>query len=203
MNKGIIIIGEPLSGKSLLAKQLVEKYKKEELAIIDGRQFSINSSFKFNNCTKETKVLIIDDILPKTNIQELYSLVSGNLLVNKPLVEPFEIHLEKLIVVCSYEIKENDLPTDQSFLRRFEIINMSSKENQLAQKSTGKSLFLLNEKDLAVNLQKEKEKNKNFQEMFLWIKDAFGNHINEDYGDWTLSNYIDDRLKEIEDQYKK
>lgn len=203
MNKGIIIIGGPLSGKSVLAKHFVKNYKKEEIALIDGRFFSYKNNFKYQNCTKETKVLIIEDILPNTSFDEFFSMVSGNLVINRCRKEPFEINIEKLIVVCSAEIKETDLPTDQSFIRRFEIINMNSKVNEVVEKGTGKSLFMNFEKHLAINLQNEIEKNKSFLEMFSWIKDAFGNHVNEDYGDWTLSDYIDDKLKEVEKQYEK
>ena len=195
MNKGIIIIGEPLSGKSLLAKQLVENYKKEHVVLIQGNHFLRKNSFPFQSCTEETKVLLIDDVLPKTHIHEFYSILNGNVLINKLGEESFEIKIEKLIIICSAEIKESDLPTDESFKRRFEIINLNSKDYK---QNTGMSFFLQNEEKLAKNLQNQIEKNNRFKEMFSWLKEAFGNHKNEDYGNFTLSEYIDDNLKEFD-----
>lgn len=122
MNKGIIIIGKELSGKTRLANDFAKTYNEENVCFIDGKNFELGYKYPFQNCTKETKVLIIDEITTTSIIMNFYNLLSENLIVNKPHEPFFDIKIDKLIIVCTskIKIKEEDLP--QSFLRRFKIL---------------------------------------------------------------------------------
>jgi hypothetical protein len=61
--------------------------------------------------------------------------------------------------------------------------------------------FVKEDKILISELEKKimnlEEKNKSYLEIISWIKEAFGENINEDYSNGTLNYLIDHMLTEI------
>ena len=204
MTKAIIIIGEETSGKSRLSRDLVKKYKREEIALIDGRLFKFNSAFPFQNVTKETKVLIIDEILKIEILDGFFSIVSGNLIVNQKHKEVFEIKLEKLIIVCDSKIKKSNLPNGASFTRRFEILD--TKDFFITEEENNRKIvdyanvYFKEQQDFISMLEQQNqnlsENNKKYIEIINWIKEALGENVSEDYGHMNLNGFIEDFLKD-------
>lgn len=62
INKHYIVMGNPGSGKTRLAKLMAEKLvDKQEAVIVDGKQHK--GYFYFNMCSENTKLIIFDDAL--------------------------------------------------------------------------------------------------------------------------------------------
>ena len=126
MDKGIIIIGKALSGKTRLANGLVKNQDAKKVCFIDGKLFK-KESFPFRNCTKETKFIIIDDLINIDVIKGFYNTIpQGHLLVDSPNQAIFSIYIDQLILVFDESITIGNLPKDASFLRRFKIIDLNA-----------------------------------------------------------------------------
>lgn len=121
MKKGLIFIGEAETGKSRTANE-IRKYYGDSAAYLDGRQFKPTNKFCFDELNEKTKIMIIDDFNFKKYADYLYCFVTGNILVNRRYKMPFEIRLDKLIVIASSEVKKEQLPQAASFQRRFTIV---------------------------------------------------------------------------------
>jgi broad-specificity NMP kinase len=121
MEKSIIIIGSASTGKSTVAKALASHIAKDsEITLIRDFDFYQSDPFRFNVCTKQTKLVIIDELRKKQNLDGLIQ-YHESIDVNQPYKESFVIS-PKLIVVCDEGITSDDLPKGQSFRRRFQII---------------------------------------------------------------------------------
>jgi hypothetical protein len=128
MTKGTIIIGENRSGKTLKARLISRKFKEEEVTYVHIYDPKIlENSFLFMNCTRDTKCVIIDDIHPLVNIDELVSLVHG-LRVNIQCGESFEINPE-IIIIYSHEISREDIDKlGASSRRRLDVIECKKED---------------------------------------------------------------------------
>jgi len=129
MKKGLIFIGAAETGKSRTASE-IRKYYGDSAAYLDGRNFNPTNKFCFDGLNEKTKILIIDDFNFKKYADHLYRSVTGNILVNQRYKLPFEIQLDKLIVIASSEVKKEKLPQAPSFQRRFTIIEFPNVEPQ-------------------------------------------------------------------------
>lgn len=126
MEKATIIIGEIESGKSLTARLLTKDYKKEEVVWIAGRGFKLHP-FAFEQCTLDTKCIVIDDLSSLTHFDFLVMSVHG-VVVNKKYQHPFEIN-PKIILSFEEGITKKDFKDlGASFSRRIEIVECQ-KEN--------------------------------------------------------------------------
>lgn len=111
-----VIIGKPGSGKSTLALHHAKSYKNNEVFKTSGNM--LKSVFCFSGCSKETKLVIVDEI---TSIAQLEKLIfSEEIEVFSRYNEPFTIN-PKIILVCSSNIKLKDLPEGASFALRVEV----------------------------------------------------------------------------------
>lgn len=121
MTKGIIIIGKRGSGKTSIAKEIIGD---ENVFKIDGKLFNPSDPFCFSGCTKETKILLIDN-LPKTfNTNWLYEVFFG-LIVNSKNKPFFNLKLEKIILVFDDNVTIKTLKKNgQCFIKRFNIISV-------------------------------------------------------------------------------
>ena len=94
----LIIHGSPGSGKTRAGRLLAVGSK---FVYLDGRIKFDN--FFFSSCDKDTKTIIIDDIKNKSDLMYFRSLVDeGNIVVNKQSKSPFEIKIDKLILICDF-----------------------------------------------------------------------------------------------------
>ena len=96
--KTLIIHGSPGSGKTK-ASRLFE----------DNNTVYLNGRVKMNpffcsSCDKTTKTVIIDDIKNKNDLKSFKQIMlnEGNVVVHKQCKSPFEIKLDRLILICDY-----------------------------------------------------------------------------------------------------
>ena len=119
MKKGTIIIGPANSGKTLDSRSISSKF--DHIRFFDGNS-SLKSPFAFSSCSKETELVVIDELKNLDEIEAFYSHISKGILVNKPQEESFVIHPE-IVIVCKEHITAEQLPKNNAFLRRFNIID--------------------------------------------------------------------------------
>ena len=154
MKKGLIFIGGAGTGKSRTARE-VRRYYGDSAAYLDGRQFNPKGyEFYFSSCSPQTKVVIIDEIVEVDYLMRFFVAISeGKIPVHAQGKKPFEIEIEKLIIICSWDIKKEDLPTGASFNRRFTVIEFPNVEAQFlidaitdnSNQNTGASFVLMEE----------------------------------------------------------
>ena len=125
MQKHILIIGPAESGKTKLANEIAADYSfaKNEVCFLNMRQKRTIPNFFFDECTKETKLVIIDEIKSIDQLQNFYYITAG-VKVDKPAQSSFTIY-PRLILV-SESITESDIPSDASFNRRFDVIKLTN-----------------------------------------------------------------------------
>lgn len=150
MKKGLIFIGKAESGKSRTAQQ-IRNYYGDSAVYLDGRQFKMSNNFLLGSCTEATKVVIIDELHPKFPLEYFYNILTGKLLVNKKNRMPFEIEIDKLIIILDSDKKVTDLPQGGSFQRRFTVVEFPNASPEFvidelivesSENRTGKSLLL-------------------------------------------------------------
>lgn len=121
MKKGIIIIGPKSSGKSLQAKKIASQYPEKNVMILDGKDIIRNSThFYFGGCEENTELLIIDEVVNANDIGSFVNFTEG-IMVNKQGRNPFHIS-PKIVVVCAPHISRENVPTQQWFTNRFDLI---------------------------------------------------------------------------------
>jgi hypothetical protein len=132
MAKGFIFIGKQETGKSRTSK-VIKKYYENKTILLDGRNFrGQKPSYFFRFCSPETKVIIIDEIIKLKYLEYFMEFIpKGKILVQPLNNKPYEIQIEKLIIICDSEINKTDLPQGASFLRRFEIIEFPNVNPEL------------------------------------------------------------------------
>ena len=121
MKKGLIFIGAPESGKSRTAWE-IKKYFGTKIEYLDGRNFNSKNHFFFESLHEDTKVVVIDDLRVKFPLELFYEMCSGKFIVNRRRKNSLEIEIDKLIVIMDSSLKINVLPTDSSFLGRFDVV---------------------------------------------------------------------------------
>ena len=96
--KTLIIKGSPESGKTTIGRLFVDA----DTVYINGR--SIINHFSFSSCKKTTKTIIIDDIKNEKDLELFKEIIfnKGEIVVNKRGEEPFEIKLDRLILICDF-----------------------------------------------------------------------------------------------------
>ena len=151
MKKGLIFIGEAETGKSRTAQQ-IRKYYGDSAVYLDGRQFKMSNNFLFASCTDATKVVIIDELHPKFPLEYFYNILTGKLIVNKKNKMPFEIEIDKLIIILDSDKKANDLPQGGSFQRRFDVIEFP--HNDISQLFSDTDLILIDDAEKAFDFDR-------------------------------------------------
>ena len=125
MKKGIIITGLQCSGKTTKAREIATQFAKENVVWItarDKRQYS--SPFAFSDCTKDTQLIIIEEIMKVRDVKFFFNCISEGVWVNKKGKNPFIIN-PQIVLVCQYKIIKTQLPTGASFTNRFDVIECS------------------------------------------------------------------------------
>jgi len=123
MQKILLIIGPPECGKTWMARQIAEDYKKDEVTWIVGKNIRANHPFNFQDCEPTTKLLIIDDLPSVEKLEGLYHTVNG-ITVDKQLHKAFT--LNPRIIITSSAITSDQVPHDESFKHRFDVLDMKS-----------------------------------------------------------------------------
>lgn len=150
MKKGIIFIGAAGTGKSRTADQ-IRKFFGDDAILIYGRGPRPFNCFPLQMCEKNTRLIIIDEITHLQNLDFAINLVSGEFQVNCLNKEVFKHQIEKLIVICSDDIKRKDLPQGALFNRHFTIVEFPAVASEFLineivgdvdESKSGKSLLL-------------------------------------------------------------
>ncbi|RAR47259.1 hypothetical protein [Flavobacterium lacus] len=203
MAERILIIGDNTSAKLRLAFDLVANYNKIAVALIDGLSFKVTNEFRFQNCTKETKVLIIDDLNDTELLSNFFDLVNESFIVSGLNGQNFELQLEKVILVFNSRIKKDNLPVETFFRASFQIFDISNYVD--LEKNILKLVSDLNSRNnenqdfiskLELEIKLLRERNKRYVEFLEWIKEVFGENVNEAYGKCNLNLFITDFLDE-------
>ncbi len=137
------------NGKSVVAKSL-EHYK--AIAVQDGKRFrsaaGSGAQFQFSNVNLDTKICLIDDIRPDFSFDMLFSMITGDMEVERKGVDKFVIpasRTPKFILTTNYVIAGSGV----SYTRRQHIVEFGAywnrcnieKEKPSAAKHLGKMLF--------------------------------------------------------------
>jgi hypothetical protein len=121
MNKGIILIGKPNTGKSRLARLLMAG---KNSVTINGRDNDFyKNPFIWSACEKNTEVIHIDDLNELRKLEILMNAITEPICVNKRGLAPFYIHPRIIISITGDMIS---FPYGVSIDRRFDIFELSA-----------------------------------------------------------------------------
>ena len=119
MKKAFIFIGDRDSGKTKFAKLALRKFG-DKAVYLDGRSFNPSNSNFFNECTSETKLIIIDELKQDYLFHFLEYVSKSEITINKKGEKPYKVKIERFIFILDSE--PIDFNNGASFTRRFEII---------------------------------------------------------------------------------
>ncbi len=110
-NKAVIFLDEIISnypeggtGKSILIKAL-GYYRKS--VIIDGKNFKFGRAFDFQSVDVDTKLLVFEDVKKYFNFEQLFSVITDGITVERKGEQPFRINVEdspKILISSNYTI---------------------------------------------------------------------------------------------------
>ena len=117
---------EGRSGKSLIGFNAIEKLR--PTTFISGKEIRKNDGFMYQNCTEQTKVVVLDDLNKNFDFESLYSAITGKLTVNKKHTQAFDIEA-KFVITTNFGIGGSN---GSSMARRFdmELLPYYSKKNE-------------------------------------------------------------------------
>lgn len=126
MKKGTIIIGPERSGKSRLAREMAGAYPPGSVTTICARSGGWNkrSPFKRIDVHENTKLIIADDVNKRGDIDRFYNLITGGQICERPYKDAIILSCD-VIITCDEQVTA-DMLTDESLLRRFEIIDLTN-----------------------------------------------------------------------------
>ena len=119
MKKAFIFIGDRDSGKTKFAKLALRKFG-DKAVYLDGRSFNPSNSNFFNECTSETKLIIIDELKQDYLFHFLEDVSKGEITINKKGENSYKVKIERFIFILDSDTF--DFNNNASFTRRFEII---------------------------------------------------------------------------------
>jgi len=105
MDEEIADVEEGRSGKSLTARGLQEMVS---VVRIDGRNFSFRSQFAFQRVREDTQVIDFNDVRPKFPFPRLFSLITGEMPVERKGKEEITISFEqspKFLLSTNYVVE--------------------------------------------------------------------------------------------------
>lgn len=110
MKKHYLIIGDPDTGKSHLAKLITENKK---TAVLEG--YMLNSQFMFSPCSHDTEFIVIDNVDFKHTIDIIRIALCDTIKVNKPHEDIFEIS-PKFVIITRNRIEINNIIKNNFFI---------------------------------------------------------------------------------------
>lgn len=124
MEKVLIITGNSKVHKIDYASSVIAGYQNHEIASFRKGELVIDDVFSFHKCTKSTKIITLSEFDGTQNKEIFYGIVSGKFEIRKPHWNAFLIEIDKLIIICDEKLTKANFPTDASFTRRFEIVEL-------------------------------------------------------------------------------
>lgn len=122
MEKGIIIVGPPYSGKTTKASEIASQFQEHQVTRIDGNSKNGHKGwYYYSQCSEDTKLVIVEEV-DSENIEFYFAAVTSGIIVNKKLKPSFSIS-PKILLECkgSVTIEQIKLLGDR-INRRFEVI---------------------------------------------------------------------------------
>lgn len=131
LNKSTLILGEDYSGILSKAKEIAQNYKCNEVEFIPFIFFKgIKRPFFYQNCTKETKLIVVDHLENIAQTYIFFNEVVNSITVNKKNDYSFEIS-PKFLLICNQKAdKELISNLGPSFHERFDLIDSNTSENK-------------------------------------------------------------------------
>lgn len=122
MKKGIIFIGPDKSGKSSKAAHLANSDQFSEIIWTTAKsKSSLQDAFRFQNCTKDTDLIIIDELSANHDLEFFFNAISGSgIEVNKRGQDSFCIK-PNILIICDSYVTMDSLPKGRSFSARFDV----------------------------------------------------------------------------------
>ncbi len=119
--KHIIFKGKERTGKSLFANIIFDRAK---TLWIEGRSFDINNPFPFESGREkwDYEYVVIDDLHCRFNIESVFPVIFSDVLVINRLNRELE-HVKMPTFIFITDSSYNSLPVEQSFRRRFKVID--------------------------------------------------------------------------------
>ena len=110
------------TGKSLLLNQCLNQMM--NCCIVDGKQFNPKSQFGFQQLIDEDSVMLIDDVDKKFDIENLYSVITGSIEIERKFKDRVSLSFEnapKIAISSNYAVGS----TGTSFSRRVHVHQLS------------------------------------------------------------------------------
>lgn len=212
--KAKLYIGKSETGEKGWARLRAKEVGMENTVIIDAREFSRNNPFVFHRINENTKLVIINDCPIDFNYQCLFSNITPDTFtfyVNRRGENPKEITVPEVILTAESFDAEKNIGASFEYrfdVRRYDLENGTEiSYHEMILEMEGYIEFLRNE-----SIDKEFDSRRKIEflleflnentDLLHWIKDVFGNCVNEDFGNMSLSDFIDahfsDKLKDFE-----
>ncbi|MGQ2982089.1 hypothetical protein [Flavobacterium sp.] len=116
--KGTIIIGPAESGKSRASMEMVLDYHKDNVVWVDGNCNAVTHELLQQCCNTNTELIYIEDAPGVGCLEVLMQYIPGGVhLACGANIFP------EIIIEFLGTVKASDLPTFQSFTRRFDVID--------------------------------------------------------------------------------
>jgi len=129
MKKGILIIGKNESGKTFLSKHLASGCASEFIEFFQGRYNQmVNSSFPFNGCHIEAKIIIIDDVTSELTLDKFVKIISEQkgIVVERRGMESFTIN-PIIIINCDEKLRQKVIKKfDSKYSEFFQLIDTTN-----------------------------------------------------------------------------
>ncbi len=102
----INIYGEPegRTGKTLIGKAISQV---RNIAEFDGKSFSTKAGFAFQKVTPSTQILFFNDVVHNFNIEQLFTVISDGIEINKKFKDPITIPYQdspKVLITTNYSV---------------------------------------------------------------------------------------------------
>jgi len=122
VQKGLILCGDPCTGKSLIAKFIGELLPKR--LEINGRTKNVfDDPFVFSGLTEEHKAILIDDVQDIELLAQTFSIMSNDSIVVRRHGKP-SIYIPSPRVIVTTEMSIESLMADPRVMRRYHIVEL-------------------------------------------------------------------------------
>lgn len=137
-SKAIILVDERITGteeanggtgKGLIASAIGHC---REMVLMDGKNYNSGSSFKFQRVEITTDVLHFDDVTSRFNLEQLYSMITSGIQIEKKYKDQVHISAKdspKVLISSNYMVKGTGGSTDRRRRFEFELVDYFNDRN--------------------------------------------------------------------------
>lgn len=126
IKKGLIIIGERDTGKTVLANYIASLYTERECYKLESpTSTSLTDPFLFQNMTPDHKIILIDDVNSINQIRQTYFMINSVIRVIRRGWPDYERICPRIIITSKSLLLEDLIAEGNTFLRRYDVIEVS------------------------------------------------------------------------------